>query len=229
MPRLASGFSRPAKIESSSLRGTFRSLDSFNYRIWAAGALISNVGSCMQYSALNWLVLTQLTQGSAATIGIMTGLEFGPQVLLLPWTGFAVDRFDRRKLLFATGGVIGILALALCVLTVTELIRLWHVYAFALLLGCAAAFDLPARQTFVAELVEESNLSNAVALNAASFSAAQMIGPAVAGLLFAAVGPGWVFVINAASFGVLLGLLSLLRADQLHRSPRAVLTRGRLC
>jgi MFS family permease len=98
-----------------------------------------------------------------------------------------------------------------------------------LLLGCAAAFDLPARQTFVAELVEESNLSNAVALNAASFSAAQMIGPAVAGLLFAAVGPGWVFVINAASFGVLLGLLSLLRADQLHRSPRAVLTRGRLC
>ena len=124
-------------------------------------------------------------------------LQFGPQLLLLPLTGFAADHLDRRKLLLATQAAMGALALGLGLLTVTGLVQLWHVYVFAFLLGCVSAFDAPARQTFVSELVGEADLSNAVALNSTSFNAARMIGPAVAGVLIAAVGSGWVFLINA--------------------------------
>jgi MFS family permease len=103
---------------------------------------------------------------------------------------------------------------------------LWHVYVFAFLLGCAAAFDSPARQTFVSELVEERYLPNAVALNSTSFNAARMIGPAIAGVLIAGVGSGWVFLINALSFVAVLGSLSLLRTSELQPSHRAVRARG---
>ena len=104
--------------------------------------------------------------------------------------------------------------------------QLWHVYVFAFLLGCATAFDAPARQTFVSDLVAEADVSNAVALNSTSFNAARMIGPAIAGVLIAAVGSGWVFLINAASFVAVLGSLSLLRVGELHRRDRAARTRG---
>jgi MFS family permease len=120
----------------------------------------------------------------------------------------------------------GLLALGLGVLVVTGLVRLWHVYVFAFLLGSAAAFDSPARQTFVAELVGERDLPNAVGLNSTSFNAARMIGPALAGLLIAAVGSGWVFLINAVSFLAVLGSLTLLRPERLRPSHRAVRTRG---
>src|SRR6202046_213875 len=119
----------------------------------------------------------------------------------------------------------GALALGLGVLTVTGWVQLWHVYVFAFLLGCVTAFDAPARHTFVSELVGEADLSNAVALNSTSFNAARMIGPAVAGLLIAAVGSGWLFVFNAASFVAVLCSLFFLRVDLLHRSIKA--TRGR--
>ena len=98
-------------------------------------------------------------------------LQFGPQLLLLPWTGYAADRFDRRKLLIATQAASGLLALGLGVLAVTGLVQLWHVYVFAFLSGCVNAFDMPARQTFVADLVGDRDLSNAVALNSTSFNA----------------------------------------------------------
>jgi MFS family permease len=111
-------------------------------------------------------------------------------------------------------------------LVVTGLVRLWHVYVFAFLLGCAAAFDSPARQTFVAELVEERDLPNAVGLNSTSFNAARMVGPAIAGGLIAGVGSGWVFLINALSFLAVLGSLSLLHVDRLKPGPRAVRGRG---
>jgi MFS family permease len=153
-------------------------------------------------------------------------LQFGPQVLLLPLTGFAADHLDRRKLLFATQGAMGLLALGLGVLTVAGLVQLWHVYVFAFMLGCVSAFDSPARQTFVSELVVEADLSNAVGLNSTSFNAARMIGPAVAGVLIAAVGSGWVFLINAASFAAVLCSLGLLRVEELHRTDRALRTRG---
>ncbi|HSZ81437.1 MAG TPA: MFS transporter [Polyangia bacterium] len=204
--------------------GTFRSLRGFNYRTWAVGALVSNIGTWMQRTAQDWIVLTQLTRHNATAVGVVMALQFGPQVLLLPLTGFAADSFDRRKLLFATQAGMGALALGLGLLTVTGVVHLWHVYVFALLLGCVSAFDAPARQTFVSDLVHEGDLSNAVALNSTSFNAARMIGPAIAGLLISGVGTGWVFLINAASFVAVLGALRALRVRELHavdRSPRS--------
>jgi MFS family permease len=208
------------------LKGTFRSLEGYNYRVWAAGSLVSNVGSWMQRTAQDWIVLTELTHRNATAVGIVMGLQFGPQILLLPLTGFAADHLDRRKVLFCTQAAMGLLALGLGLLAVTGLVQLWHVYVFAFLLGCAAAFDSPARQTFVAELVEERYLPNAVALNSTSFNAARMIGPAIAGGLIAGVGSGWVFLINAFSFVAVLCSLALLRTEELKPSHRAVPARG---
>ncbi len=202
------------------MKSTFRSLRGFNYRMWAKGAIVSNVGTWMQRVAQDWIVLTQLTHHNATAVGVVMALQFAPQVALLPLTGYAADRMDRRKLLLATQAAMGVLALGLGLLTVAGLVQLWHVYVFAALLGCASAFDAPARQTFVTELVGEEHLSNAVALNSTSFNVARMIGPAVAGVLIAAVGSGWVFLINAASFAAVLGSLSLLRVEELHRTKR---------
>ena len=208
------------------MKGTFRSLHSHNYRVWASGALVSNVGTWMQRVAQDWLVLTQLTHHNATAVGVVMSLQFGPHILLLPLTGFAADHLDRRKLLFATQAAMGLLALGLGILTVTGRVHLWHVYGFALLLGSVSAFDSPARQTFVSELVGEEDLSNAVGLNSTSFNAARMIGPAIAGVLIAAVGTGWVFLINAASFVAVLASLGFLRVGELHRGRRAVRTQG---
>ncbi len=203
------------------MNGTFRSLGTYNYRVWAIGALISNIGTWMQRTAQDWIVLTELTHHNAASVGVVMSLQFGPQLLLLPLTGFVADRFDRRKLLLITQTIMGLLALGLGLLTVSGLVQLWHVYAFALMLGCTSAFDAPARQTFVSELVGDAALSNAVALNSTSFNAARMIGPAVAGVLIAVVGSGGVFLINAVSFVAVLGALCLLRVRDLHREERA--------
>ena len=214
---------------SGPTTGAFRSLRTFNYRIWAIGALVSNVGTWMQRTAQDWLVLTQLTHGNATAVGVVMSLQFGPQLLLLPLTGFAADHLDRRKLVIATQATMGALALGLGILTVTGVVKLWHVYVFAFLLGCVAAFDSPARQSFVSELVGEANLSNAVALNSTSFNIARTIGPAVAGILIAAVGTGWVFLINAASFVAVLCSLGFLRVAELHRGgARAAKARGSL-
>jgi MFS family permease len=153
------------------VKGTFRSLSGFNYRVWASGGLISNVGSWMQRTAQDWLVLTELTHRNATAVGVVMALQFGPMLLLLPLTGYAADHLDRRKLLLVTQATMAALALGLGVLTLTGLVQLWQVYVFAFLLGCVTAFDSPARQTFVAELVGEEDLSNAVALNSTSFNA----------------------------------------------------------
>ncbi len=203
------------------MSSAFRSLAVPAYRLWASGAIVSNVGTWMQRTAQDWLVLTQLTHQDATAVGAVLALQFGPQLLLLPVTGLAADRFDRRTLLMLTQGVMGALALGLGLLTVTGAVQLWQVYLFAFLLGCAAAFDAPARQTFVAELVEPPLLSNAVGLNSTSFNIARLIGPAVAGLLIAAVGTGWVFLINAASFAAVLISLVRLGRHRLRSSPRA--------
>jgi MFS family permease len=210
------------------MKGTFRSLKGFNYRMWAGGAIVSNVGTWMQRIAQDWIVLTQLTHHNATAVGVVMGLQFAPQILLLPLTGFAADHLDRRKLLLATQAAMGVLALGLGILTVSGIVQLSHVYVFAFLLGCVTAFDSPARQTFVSDLVGEEDLSNAVALNSTSFNAARMIGPAIAGLLIAAVGAGWVFLINAVSFAAVLCSLSFLRSGELHLKSRAKKTRGSL-
>lgn len=200
----------------------FRSLRHHNYAIWACGALVSNIGTWMQRTAQDWFVLTGLTQHDATAVGLTMALQFGPQLLLLPFTGLAADRFDRRKLLIVTQGLMGTLALALGLLAVCGTPRLWEVDLFALLFGCVSAFDSPARQTFVSELVGDADLPNAVALNSLSFNAGRMLGPAAGGLCIAALGVGWAFVVNGLSFFAVLASLALLRQRELHVTPRAL-------
>jgi MFS family permease len=208
--------------------GMFRALRSRNYRIWASGAVVSNVGTWMQRTAQDWLVLTQLTHHNAAAVGWVMALQFGPQFLLLPLSGFAADHFNRRRLLMATQAAMGVLALGLGILTVTGLVRLWQVDVFAFLFGSAAALDAPVRQVFVAELVGEADLPNAVAFNSISFNSGRMLGPAVAGIVIAAAGTGWAFLANGISFLAVLASLSLLRVSALHpgSAAKAVLPRA---
>jgi MFS family permease len=203
------------------IAGTFRSLRSFNFRLWTTGGLVSNVGTWMQRVAQDWLVLTQLTHHDASALGIVMGLQFAPQLLFLPWTGSAADRLNQRKLLMLTQATMGVLALVLGVLTIAGFVRLWHVYVFAFLSGSAAALDAPVRQTFVAEMVGDADLPNAVALNSMSFNAAQMIGPAIAGLLIAGVGIGWAFLLNGLSFAAVVISMSFFRLPELRTSARA--------
>jgi MFS family permease len=210
------------------MNGMFHSLKSYNYRLWAAGALVSNVGTWMQRIGQDWLVLTVLTRHNATAVGTVMALQFGPPLLLLPLSGMAADHMDRRKLLLWTQGIAGVLALGLGLLTLLGAVRLWQVYGFALLLGVVTAFDAPARQAFVSDLVTDEMLANAVALNSASFNAARMLGPAVAGALIAAVGEGWLFLVNAFSYGAVLVSLWFLHVHELHTEPRPERTRGSL-
>jgi MFS family permease len=206
----------------------FRSFAVANYRLWFAGAIVSNVGTWMQRIAQDWLVLTELTDDDATAVGVTMALQFGPQLLLLPVTGLVADRIDRRRLLMLTQIAMAALGFGLAALTLTGVATLWMVYALALGLGIAAAFDAPARQAFVSDLVPTSHLSNAVALNSASFNGARLIGPAVAGLLIAWVGVGWVFLINAVTFGAVLLSLALLHTDQFTTFDRPPRKRGQL-
>jgi len=199
----------------------FRALENFNFRLWTAGGLVSNVGTWMQRIAQNWIVLTQLTRHDATAVGIVTGLQFAPQLLLLPWSGLAADRFNQRKLLMLTQASMGVLAAALGILTISGQVRLWHVYVFAFVFGAAAALDAPVRQTFVGELVGDEHLPSAVALNSTSFFAGQMIGPALAGLVIAKIGTGWAFLLNGLSFGAVLVSMCLLRIHELSANARA--------
>ena len=191
--------------------GTFRSLRNPGYRTWFAGSLISNIGTWVQRTAQDWLVLTQLTPHNATALGVVMALQFGPHIVLLPFTGSAADRFDRRRILVATQSAMFVLALTLGLLTLAGAVQLWHVYAFALLLGCVTAFDAPASQTFVSELVGDKDLSNAVGLNSTSFNVARMVGPAIAGVLLSTLGTGWAFTANAVSYLAVLAALWRLR------------------
>lgn len=210
------------------MSSAFRSFQVYNYRLWFAGSTVSNIGTWMQRIAQDWIVLTTLTHQDAAAVGVTSALQFGPQLLLTPITGLVADRFDRRRVLMATQSVMGALALGLGLLTVTGIVQLWMVYVFAFLLGCAAAFDAPVRQTFVSSLVPQRLLSNAVGLNATSFNTARLIGPAIAGFLVAAVGSGWVFLINAITFGATLGALFLFRTTELVEQHRPARARGQI-
>jgi MFS family permease len=208
------------------LRTTFRSLAGYNYRLWAAGAIVSNVGTWMQRTAQDWIVFTELTHNDAAAVGFVMALQFGPSLFLLPLSGFAADRFDRRRLLLVSQSLQAVLAFGLGILVVTGRVELWHVYAFAFLLGCVTAFDAVARQTFVAEIVSDHNLSNAVALNSTSYQIARMAGPAIAGVLIAGVGTGLIFIVNAVTFAGVLWALLRMRVHELHRHERTARTGG---
>lgn len=207
---------------------TFASLGIRNYRRYAAGALISNTGTWMQRVAQDWLVLTVLTDHSATAVGITTGLQFAPVLLLSPWSGLIADRVSRRALMIVTQVVGGLLALLLGVLVLTGVAELWHVYLLAAALGVSSALEAPARQTFVSELVPAERLANAVGLNSASFHAGRLIGPALAGLLIAAFGTGPVFLINAATFAATIWALAGLRVRELIAAPRAPRSKGQI-
>jgi MFS family permease len=210
------------------MNSTFASLRFFNYRLWFAGALVANVGTWMQRVAQDWLVLTDLSDDSGIAVGITTALQFAPTLLLSAWAGVLADRVDRRKLLIFSQVAQGVLAFGLGALVLSGHARLWQVYVFALLLGCVAAVDQPVRQTFVAELVPASKLSNAVGLNSASFNAARLVGPGLAGLLIAAVGSGWVFVINGLTFAATIFALTQMRREELHPMPVAPRAKGQI-
>jgi MFS family permease len=197
----------------------FRSFSVFNYRVWFIGALVSNVGQWMQATALSWVVLTVLTDNDAGAMGVTMALQFGPPLLLVGVTGWVADRFDRRRLLMITQGALMLLGGAIGLLILVGAMSLPLMYGFALVLGIVAAFDNPTRQAFVSDLVARENASNAIALNAASFNSARMLGPAVAGVVIVAVGTGWVFVINALTFVGMIAALAIIRPDELV--PRA--------
>ncbi|MFB8188299.1 MFS transporter [Microbacterium sp. NPDC055988] len=196
----------------------FRSFANINYRIWFAGALVSNVGGWMQATAQDWVVLTELTDNDATAMGVTMALQFGPPLVLVSLTGWVADRFDRRHILFATQSALLALAIAVGVLLLNDVMTLPMMFAFALGFGVVNAFDAPARQAFVSDMVSTGDTSNAVALNSASFNLARMIGPAVGGLLIVAIGSGWVFIVNAATFLAMILALSMLRTRLL--APR---------
>jgi MFS family permease len=159
---------------------TFTSLRIRNYRVYAGGALISNTGTWMQRVAQDWLVL-ELTGNSAVALGITTGLQFLPMLLLSPAAGLVADRFAKRKVLVVTQLMMAVPALLLGLLAVTQTVQVWQVYVLAFVFGVGTAFDAPARQSFVVEMVGTDDLANAVGLNSASFNSARIVGPAVAG------------------------------------------------
>ncbi len=205
---------------------TFAALRHPNYRLWASGSVVSNAGTWMQRVAQDWLVLTGLTHNSGTAVGITTGLQFAPMLLLAPFAGALVDRFDRRRILIATQTSSGLLAVILGLLVITDTARLWMVFLLALLLGVVAAMDGPARQAFVSELVPIEDLPNAVGLNSASFNSGRLIGPGIAGLLIHWVGTGPVFLINAASFAAVVFSLTRMRLSLLRSRPVAVRGEG---
>ncbi|WP_448721154.1 MFS transporter [Microbacterium natoriense] len=196
----------------------FRSFANVNYRIWFAGALVSNIGGWMQSTAQDWVVLTELTNNDAAAMGATMALQFGPPLVLVSLTGWVADRFDRRRILLVTQSLLLLLAIAVGVLLLTDVMTLPMMFCFAAGFGVVNAFDAPARQAFVSDMVSTGDTSNAVALNSASFNMARMIGPAVGGLLIVAIGSGWVFVVNAATFLAMIVALLLMRQGQL--APR---------
>ena len=193
---------------------TFRSLRVRSYRLYASGQLMANTGVWMQRVAQDWLVL-ELTDGSPTALGIAVGLQFLPLLLFSMWGGGLADRFRRRHVLLVTSTLLGISALTLGALVLTGVANVAIVLVMAFIVGSIAAFDGPARQAFVSEMVDVDDLPNAVALNTASFNLGRVFGPATAGLLIAAVGSGWVFVINALGYLAVFYALSRIRPNDL--------------
>lgn len=205
---------------------TFTSFEVRNYRLWFGGGFVSNVGTWMGRVGQDWLVLTVLTSGSATALGIVTGLQFLPFLLLAPWAGLVADRFPRRRILFLTQSMLAASSLLLGVLAVTGTAQLWHVYVIALLQGVTTAIDNPARQAFVSDLVPPDKLSNAVALNSASFNAGRLIGPGLAGLVIAWWGTGEALLLNTLTFLFVLAALVRIRGSELRGLPRGAARGG---
>ena len=198
-------------------RLTFAALAVPNYRRYISGQSVSLTGTWMQMAAQSWLVLT-ITH-SATTLGLIVALQTLPVLLLGPYGGVVADRVDKRRLMVALQIAMGVQALILGVLTVTGAVRLWEIGALAALLGLNNAFENPARQAFMLEMVGPENLRNAVSLNSVLVNVARIIGPATAGILIATVGEGLCFLLNAASFIAVVASLLTLDLGAIHPSP----------
>jgi MFS family permease len=211
--------------------GAFAALSSRSYRIYLGGQSLANTGSWMQTIAQDWLIFN-LTRSSTA-VGVTMALQFGPMLLLGLHAGAMADRLPRRRILLITQTLNAVATGTLAAITIAGAVRAADVYAFALLSGGIFAFDVPARQAFVTEVVPEGRLRAAISMNAAVFQATRLVGPAIASLLIVSAGTGWVFAVNAACYlGPTIGLL-LLRPSDLQptraapRAPGAVRTAAR--
>ncbi|MEO6122787.1 MAG: MFS transporter [Ilumatobacteraceae bacterium] len=214
------------------MSGTFEALKVRNYRIYATGTLVSNIGTWMQRVAQDWLVLV-VTGGSAGALGITTGLQFLPTLLFSAIAGVLADRFPKRVILVLAQIAMGLTAALLGILALTDSVSTWHIYVLAFVFGTGSAFEVPARQTFVHEMIDRDRLTNAVGLNSASFNLARMIGPAVAGGLISLFGSGvratgWVIMLNAASYIAVLISLARLRVDELSPAEQLTSSKGSL-
>jgi MFS family permease len=207
-------------------RKTFRSLRVRNYRLYFFSQIVSMTGTWMQSVAQIWLVL-RLTHSGVA-LGVVTGLQFAPILLLGAWTGLLADRVDKRRLVIMTQTAAALLAIALGVLTALGVVELWMIYALAFGLGIATAIEIPARQSFVIEMVGEDDLVNAVGLNSTVFTAARVIGPAIAATLISTAGIEWCFWLNAASFVAVIIALTKMNADELQPAPRIPRAKGQV-
>jgi MFS family permease len=188
------------------LRTTLRALRHRNFQLFFSGQLISLIGTWMQNIAQDWLVY-RLT-GSSVLLGTVAFVNQIPIFLLAPVAGIVADRWNRHRIVIATQSASMVLALTLATLTLTGRIRIWEIMVLASLLGVVNAFDIPARQAFLIDMVGRDDLLNAIALNSSMFNGARIIGPAIAGILVASVGEGWCFFGNGLSYiAVITGLL----------------------
>ncbi|MEV7394850.1 MFS transporter [Streptomyces sp. NPDC091215] len=201
------------------LTGSLRSLTVRNFRLFAAGQVVSATGTWMMVVAQDWLVL-DLSGGSGTALATVTALQFTPMLLLTLYGGRLADRHDKRALLTGANVVSGVFALALGLLVVSGAARQWQVCVFAAALGVANAVEVPARLSFIAELVGPDLVPNASALSGAYFNIARVLGPSLAGLLIAATGTGTVMLLNAVSYAATVAGLRAMRPEELHRPPR---------
>ena len=209
---------------------TFRALANHNYRLYASGGVVSNVGTWMQRVAQDWLVL-QLTHNSGTALGITTGLQFLPVLLLSPYAGVLADRFPKRRMLQITQVMMAVPSLVLGVLALLGMAQAWQVYVIAFVFGIGSAFDAPTRQAFVNEIVGPDNLTNAIGLNSASFNFARILGPGAAGFLVAAFGggvpaTGAVIILNGLSYFAVVYALQRMDPALLDTPERAKRERG---
>src|SRR5512138_2131057 len=207
-------------------RETFTSLYVRNYRLYYIGQIISTSGTFMQSVAQAWLVLKLTNSGTA--LGIASALQYMPILLLAPFGGVVADRLPKRKILYVTQSLSGILALMLGCLVVSGLVKVWMVYTLAFSLGLVTVFDNPARQTFYVELVGSDRLRNAVTLYSTLVNLARVIGPAIAAALIAAVGLGICFILNGLSYAAVVIMLSMMRGDELLATPPASRAKGQV-
>jgi MFS family permease len=205
----------------------FGSLRVRNFRLFASGQVISNVGTWMQRIAQDWLVL-ELSGYDPVALGLAATLQYAPTLLLTLWAGVLADRHDKRRMLMLIQSGMASCALVLGLLDVSGFVALWHVYVLCFVFGVFTAFDPPVRQSFVGEMVGKEQLTNAVALNSSTFNLARIVGPAIAGVMIIWTGTGWVFLVNAAStLAVIVGLARMNPAE-LHRSAAPARRRGQL-